>query len=449
MSRKIFIVIVIILVLALGIGAYVLFFSKSSQNQGSVGQTIKDFFPFGKGGGSTTNPPPPETVTSGGENPPPPETPLSKIRQISRNPVAGYTLFLKDRLVEVPAPVTDTVATTNPEMAEDTEITVPETPKTTPEIEKAVTVRYMERGSGNIFDTFADNGTEARISNTTVPHIYDALFGNIGQSVLLRNLAEDNRTITSFLATVPKEIVGGDGPTEGIKGSFLEANLFDVSASPDGKHFFSLSPFSNTVIGTVRNSDGTKKTDIFESPYIEWLSNWIDNKVVALQTKASGISPGYLYSLDTTTKKSERILGNITGLTALVSPNGKLVLYSQSGQNSITLYLYNRDTRITNRIDIQTLPEKCVWRSDSSAIFCGVPRELPSALYPDIWYQGVVNFSDTLWVISAVDTPSTLELSPLSEVGAADIVNLKIDETGSYLLFIDKNTGLLWEYSLL
>ena len=44
-----------------------------------------------------------------------------------------------------------------------------------------------------------------------------------------------------------------------------------------------------------------------------------------------------------------KILGDIRGLTALMSPNGKKVLYSESAGNSFALNLYDVGKRGNNK----------------------------------------------------------------------------------------------------
>ena len=49
-------------------------------------------------------------------------------------------------------------------------------------------VRYVSRENGNIFEVDPLSGVTTQLTNTTIPRIYEALWANSGNSVLLRYL---------------------------------------------------------------------------------------------------------------------------------------------------------------------------------------------------------------------------------------------------------------------
>ena len=51
---------------------------------------------------------------------------------------------------------------------------------------------------------------------------------------------------------------------------------------------------------------------------------------------------------------------------------------------------------------LETLPEKCVWsKADASIFYCAVPENIPADnIYPDVWYQGLMSFSDAIWKVN-------------------------------------------------
>lgn len=435
MSRKLFLIIIVIAIISLGVGLYFFFSSSQNQSGGNITSTIKDFFPFGKGGGAgDVSKPTPEPEPGPAPEPEPiPE--VVKLHQLSTNPVSGYAIFDKERYVE-----------TTPIATDDQSTLTENIPKT----EKVLAVRYGEKATANIFDIFADTLKDARVTNTTIPKVYESFWGNSATQTLLRYLDDNNKTIQTYFASIPVQTLGEDMEAKELTGTFLPTNILDVSISPDTKKMFYLTYFTGTVIGSTANIDGTKKIDVFSSSFYEWLSQWIDNKKIALTTKASGYSPGYLYILDTTTKINTRVLGDIYGLTTLMSPDGKKVLYSQTTGNTIETYIYDISTRVTTNIGLKTLPEKCVWTTDSTTLFCAVPDALYPSIYPDGWYQGVTSFDDSFWKITVGDSITTNVLfNPSSITGTTvDGTKLQIDPTLSYLFFIDKKSSILWEYDL-
>ena len=95
-------------------------------------------------------------------------------------------------------------------------------------------LRYVDKATGNIYQTFADKIDERKFSSSVIPRVYEAFFGNEGESVIMRYLKTDNRTIETFVGALPKEFLGSDSVgTNEIKGSFLPENISDISVSPD------------------------------------------------------------------------------------------------------------------------------------------------------------------------------------------------------------------------
>ena len=169
--------------------------------------------------------------------------------------------------------------------------------------------------------------------------------------------------------------------------------------------------------------------------------------MITLNTKPSYGVQGFMYSLDPVTKKMNKILSGIYGLTTLTSPNGKLILY---GNNNLSLNLYNLDTQDSIALGIKTLPEKCVWNSGSTAIYCAVPKSIDSANYPDSWYQGETSFSDQIWKVNVDSGSASIIADPVQFSKGEDVdgIKLSLDESEKYLFFVNKKDSYLWELSL-
>ena len=309
-------------------------------------------------------------------------------------------------------------------------------------------MRYVDRATGNIYETFADKIIEQKYSATTIPKVYEAFFGNKENSVIMRYLKTDERTIESFVGNIPQEYLGTavDGTAE-VKGSFLPENIEDASLSPDGSNIFYLFAAGDNLVGATMNLTTSKKTQIFDSPFTEWLSDWGNSKTITLTTKPSSGIPGYAYEMDAATGKNlEETLGGINGLTTLGSPDGKMILYGDDGLN---LFVYHNDTKVSDRLGVKTLPEKCVWGNTSSVVYCSVPKLPALALYPDSWYQGEVSFSDQLWKIDLKTENATMLADPAAISGEEiDGIKLALDADENYLFFVNKKDSYLWEYSL-
>ncbi|MBU0999396.1 hypothetical protein KKG24_03820, partial [Patescibacteria group bacterium] len=356
MSKRNFILLIIILIIT---GGTIFWFLSSRPNtstpeEDNIGTNfISQFNPFGnnKNPSSATNP----LIEIPEYQPDATETANIKLKKVSSMPIAGFTVFSKERLKEVPLIMPETVMPTDSTVPKKT------TKPTPPSTEFMPALRYVERATGNIYETFADKIEEKKFSITIIPMVYEALFGNKGNSVVMRYLKSDKKTIITFVGTLPKELLGADiADGNEIKGVFLPEDIKDISLSGDTLSLFYLFNSGNNMIGTTLNLINNKKTQVFDSPFTEWLSSFPNNKMITFTTKPASDIPGYLYAIDPSNKNYNfhKIFGNINGLTTTTSPDGKLILYSN---DKLSLSIYNLDTKVSILLGIKTLPEKCVW----------------------------------------------------------------------------------------
>jgi hypothetical protein len=449
MSRRNFTLLIIILIIAI-IGFFVFLYSRQPANTAPENTSpgtnfFSQFNPFGK---SKTTPPtttPPVNVSGYV----PPATPATvKLIKVSSMPIAGFTVYSKERLKEVnPSPALPLSGTGVVPPAKGGSGGLK--PASAPLTEFAPFLRYVARATGNIYESFADKIDERQFSETVIPKIYEAYFGNQGQLALMRYLKTDNKTIETFLGKLPKEYLGADTTTtNNVTGSFLPENIEDVSLSPDASSVFYLFNAGNNIVGTTLNLLSNKKTQIFTSPFTEWLPSWPNAKIIILTTKPASGFPGYIYEINAITGKNlSEVFGGINGLTTLPSPDGKLILYSDDG---LSLFIYHLDTKVSNLLGVRTLPEKCVWGGNSDIIYCAVPKSISSGAYPDSWYQGEISFSDQFWKIDVKTGNATMLLDPITITGGSDIdgIKLALDAGENYLFFVNKKDSYLWEYLL-
>jgi hypothetical protein len=220
-----------------------------------------------------------------------------------------------------------------------------------------------------------------------------------------------------------------------------------MSISPDTSQIFYLFNTGDTVAGITSSLTTTTNTQVFNSPFTEWLSSWPNSQIITLTTKPSANVPGYMYTVNPGTQSFNKVLSGINGLTTLTSPDGKLVLYTD---NSLSLNILNISTGNSSTVGLNTLPEKCVWGPASDVIYCAVPKSIDQSYqYPDSWYQGEVSFSDEIWKIN-IATGGTTMLADPSTISGEDIdaIKLAVDSNQNYLFFVNKKDSYLWELKL-
>ncbi|MEI8175101.1 MAG: hypothetical protein WCG28_04085 [bacterium] len=462
MSKRNLVLIIIVLIIVTGIAFAFLYFYKPTVI-GNIETTsvdfISNFFPFGKSKTNTTGEGTPPADVSGYTPPTTPQTPREILIKVSSMPIAGYGVFMKERFkeeMEKPQPPVETppVVETNPvDNSTPTSSKIknkaaPVVVPTPPTTEFIPALHYVERATGNIYQTFADKIDERKFTTTIIPQVYDAYIGENGESAVMRYLKPDGKTIATFAGITPKEILGGDTSLlSEVRGSFLPENITDISLSPDGLSMFYLFDIENSAVGVIASSSGDKKNQIFSSPFTEWLSQWPNERMLTLTTKPSFGTEGFMYSIDPTVKKLTKVLSGIKGLATLTSPSGKLVLYNN---NNLSLRVYNIDTKDSMSLGIKTMPEKCVWNTTSTTLYCAVPKYIDGTNYPDIWYQGETSFSDNLWKVNIETGSTTMLADPTSFTKGEEVdgIKLSLDSGENYLFFVNKKDSFLWELNL-
>lgn len=304
-----------------------------------------------------------------------------------------------------------------------------------PKFENAPAIKYIERTNGHIYRMFLDESTPDKVSNTTIPSIYEGFFDKTGKTIIYRYLS-DGININTFVAT------------QGYKsGEFLTPNITDLSVSRDKMKMFYLVEKEEKVVGVLKTFSGTNGVVVFDSPFTEWLSNWAGSQKIFLTTKPSYLSKGSTFVLDTTNKKTTKILGGIDGLTILPNNIGSTLIFNESTTSGPKLKVMNIDENQFSDLGLYGLPEKCVWSNDNVNIYCAIPNTIVNNQYPDVWYQGLISFDD---YIIKINTQTQEKSTLINTIGEKPIdgVSLFLDKNENNLFFINKKDGTLWRLDL-
>ncbi len=414
--------IILFVLLLIGVGVWYFFFRKTADGtpvaSGNVFQTF-----FSKNNTPVT--PEGTTVAGAPGTEPTVVTPVlpvaSRFSTVADFPVAGYVVFDRTKTITIPPPA--------------------ETPNAKPTTQTLVEhyIRFVSRRNGYVYE-IKDGGQVTQISNIYIPNVYEATFTADGTVALVRFLRDDNRTIATYAIPVPEANL--DGSRSQLEGTYFADGIDSLALSPDQKTVLSVLKTGNGsqfITSTLINA--TRK-ELFSHAFESWLPQW-EGKTVYLQTKASASAPGYLYRLDSAAKRLTKILGDIAGLTASVSPKETYALYSASTNTGFTSSILTLKTGAVRNLSISVLPEKCGWISNENLV-CAGATYLESASYPDAWYLGTTRLHDALYRIYT----STGGYDTLDEGSewSYDATHLSVDEGQSRLYFIDKTTGLLWRY---
>ena len=439
--------IIIILVLSLLVGGLLgFYFYTKNKNPGStiLGGRIGGNTNFGGYDPNINNPSRPnETSTT---TPIVPgsvlnEVKIPKLRKISDVPVAGVD-FISVPIYEDPN------KNVEPEDLSVSRRAPARKPLKLVEIKN--TIRYIERGTGHIYETSTSTLEKTRISNTTIPKIYEAFFVNKGDNLILRGLIGSSDIIStqyaSLVISTTTESESGEDKT--LETKDLPIQISQIAISPSKTQLFSI--MDSGVRGILSKMDGGAQVGIFATPYREWLASWPEEKNIVLTTRASGFALGFSYILNTSTRALTRVLGNIYGLTTLTSPDLSKVLYSKSERGTFTLNYLNRSDSSSVELPFKTLPEKCIWsKKEKGVVFCAVPENIAFSTYPDVWYQGLISFSDSIWKIDINTGEARLIMNIQNETGEViDAINPYISPDEDYMVFTNKIDLTLWGLQL-
>ncbi len=410
MRRILIIIGGLLLLLAVGIALYFIFFRGSA--------IIVDQNPFGSAGdrdpGSLgpvidTNVP-----TSGAGT-----VIAPRLLKIADGPVAKGTISL----YTPPKTITATSTGTS-------------TPAQVVQVPEETEVRYIDRQSGNVYSFKVHERVVTRLSNKTLPGIIEATWARDGSRAFVRFLERDagggERVSTYILPS------GGEG------GFFLEQGLSQILVASTTA--ITLLSSDSGSVATLMNTDGTNSRTLFSSMLSRLRVGFLGTSYLA-QTKATAHLDGYAFQVSSGGVFT-RLLGPLRGLSTLPSPSGGGVLYSYVDRGRVYTQVLNVSDRTTVPLPLATLPEKCVWTLDSTAMYCAVPTAL-TGLLPDEWYQGARTFNDRVWRIDLATRVATLVFDPrqLGDV-SIDAEALAVDVGDDVLVFMNRTDGSLWSYDL-
>ena len=411
MSKKTFVFFIVVLLLVLGLIGWHFFVRTAAEPSIDFGPSeSSDLFPFGErpadngSGGLVTQPTDDEgnaIVDLGGGA----AEIIPQLRQVSAVPTAGAVAY---------------------------------------DIGSTTVIRYMERATGHIYETQSDTMASRKLSNVTMPKVYEAIWAEDGGRLLVRYMKDDGSAIRTFYA----RIATTTAPEKAIEGIFLADGIREVSLR--GNKAFYFSETANGAQGILANIDGSAKVSVFNSSFGDWRSSLASPVYAAIFTRPSGTTEGSAYILSTSNGAYAKVVGGLPGLVALANADGSRVLVSAVQNNSLNTFIYDSKGVAGAPIGLSTIADKCVWSGDDrNIVFCAVPRSVPNAVLPDDWYKGKISFNDSVWRIDAVSGETDNLFDPELEAGISmDIIGLRLDQDEEILIFTNKKDMTVWAYRL-
>ncbi len=383
------------------------------------------FNPFSRGGETNTSVPKyassTEVVKTNTQNDTPVKMP--KLRQLSSTPVGGMsasTTMIRSL----------TLASTTYE---------------------ATIVRFIDRGTGHIYQANDINLGINKITNTTLPKIYESYWNKNSNTLILRYLKENTDKITNFYAEI-RSVGSSTASTTNIseiKGKYLSSDIKEIAVSPAGDKIFTWNIENDNGNGYISSFDEKNKVKIVDSPLTQVNIAWPEASTVTFTTKGNSQTAGYAYSANTKTGEIKKLLGGVPGLSVKLSADAKKLLYSIGGEK-LSMGVLNIKDGSSKAMIFSTLADKCIWSTlRKNELYCSVPTEIPTAAYPEDWYKGTLSFVDQIWHIDT-DTGEVHLLANLLTLSnqLIDAQELSLDSKENFLYFMNKRNLSLWSLDL-
>jgi len=300
-------------------------------------------------------------------------------------------------------------------------------------------VRYVARSDGNIYEIEAFERDQRRVSNTTIPSVYEALVPE-SNWMLYRFLSETDsiETLDATIATSTAELEDT---------IFYPENILSISVAPEEDRVFFLVAGNEGSSGYILDRESGEQELVFESELTEWRSEWNSPLGILLFNKPAEGIPGSAFLLSPNTGDLEELVSG-NGLTASMSLSGRYLLYTIASTDSFSLTIRDLETRAESLMPFTTLIEKCTW-TEFDSLYCAIPVDAEGGSYPDGWYRGDLRTSDVL-VLYLPESDTELFVYDLTTDGNTfDVDQIYVDPDELYLVFRNKVDQVLWGLSLI
>lgn len=189
-------------------------------------------------------------------------------------------------------------------------------------------VRWIDRGRGNVYEAAYDSPMIDLLSNTIVPRMYDSLWNRNLTSFIGSLLQETDSAPTTVYAQLIKQATSSQDQAStsllsvapyALHGKNIPGTLVGFAESPDKSKLFLFMNENGLGAGYISNFDGTGTSKLFTTPLTQVNVDWPTDNALTITTKGSAYYDGFMYSVNTKTGAWAKVLGPVTGLSAIMS----------------------------------------------------------------------------------------------------------------------------------
>lgn len=296
-------------------------------------------------------------------------------------------------------------------------------------------VRYVEQGTGHIYDIDLETGAEVLVSRTTIPRVREAVFSPDGTTVALTSITGYNRDTFVGNINTAEELLEGENIVPNADNiALLEKDI--VSYTSQDK---------SGLFGYSYNLESGDLTQKFYTPFKAVTVIWNKNSTYLYNRPATDLL-GYLYKITAGSYETT----NIAGYGLVAKGNGNLVGYSKYNNDINVSMIADQNTGQTYPIPTLFIPEKCDFskKSDNIRMWCAAPLENKD-FNLNKWYQGKLTSKDYLWKIQA-EANTAILISDLEKDSGRqiDVTGLLVSDNDTVILFTNKIDNTLWKFDI-
>ena len=297
-------------------------------------------------------------------------------------------------------------------------------------------VKYYSTINGNVWQSNFDGTGLMQISSVELQNLEKVLW-SFDKTKVISIFDKDGQIKKYFYDYTTDQSIDLNESIQWISWAPLENKVVYQFYDPDTK--------INKI--SIANPDDSDRQYIFNTRIKNLIVEWPSEDQISIRTRPSGLAESIVYTLNPSTKALKEVLGDRYGLSALWSPQGNKILFSETDEQgkNLKLKVADKDGQTVRKLDVVTLPEKCVWSQDERIVFCAVPRVISNeVVLPDDYYKGVFSGTDDFWSINIETKEKTLLVETYQTKEDFDAYQLFLDDGESYLFFVNKKDGLLY-----